>query len=363
MSEVLKYVLLHEVHVALGGKMVPFAGYSMPLRYSTDTQEHMCVREAVGLFDVSHMGQIFVSGRQATAFLQQVTTNDVAQLAIGQAQYTCITHEDGGIVDDVIVYKLTENEYFIVVNASNTHKDHAHLLKYILPDTQIQNQSDNWCLFALQGPKAKEVLKSISQEKIEEIKYYHFIQGQIAGVEAIISNTGYTGAGGFELMVKNTDAINLWQAVMKTGEPYGIQPIGLGARDTLRLEMGFALYGNDINDHTTPIEAGLGWITKFYKTFNGGDILKKQKEEGVTKKLIGFVMTERAIPRAHYEICDHEGKNIGEVTSGGHSPLLQLGIGLGYVHTSHATENKDIYIKIRENLAKAVVKKPPFIQK
>ncbi|HNR73258.1 MAG TPA: glycine cleavage system aminomethyltransferase GcvT, partial [Cyclobacteriaceae bacterium] len=296
-----KNIPLHNLHVKLGGKMVPFAGFNMPVRYSSDIEEHMTVRNGVGVFDVSHMGEFKVEGPQALDLIQRITSNDASKLIDGQAQYTCLPNEQGGIVDDLIVYRIKENDYFIVVNAGNIQKDWNWFVAHNTKGAILKNLSDEYCLFAVQGPKAVSVLKKLTGTDLSAIKYYHFAIGTFAGVQDVImSNTGYTGAGGFEIYVKNADAEKVWHAIFETGKDVGIKPIGLGARDTLRLEKGFCLYGNDIDDTTSPLEAGLGWITKFTKDFTNSVNLKKQKDEGVKRKLVGFKMIDRGIPRHDY---------------------------------------------------------------
>lgn len=360
--EQLKYIPLNDLHVKLGGKMVPFAGYNMPVRYSSDLDEHMTVRNAVGVFDVSHMGEFTIHGPQALDLIQRVTSNDVSKLVNGQAQYTCLPNDKGGIVDDLIIYKMKDDDYLIVVNASNIEKDWNWFSRFNSNGAEMRNISDDMCLFAVQGPKATEVLQKLTNKDLSTIKYYHFTIGKLAGVDnVIISNTGYTGAGGFELYVHKKDAEKVWQKVFDAGKESGIKPIGLGARDTLRLEMGFCLYGNDIDDTTSPLEAGLGWITKFTKDFTNSDKLKKQKQEGVKRKLVGFKMTEKGIPRHDYTIKDASGSGIGKVTSGTISPVLSTGIGLGYVSTEFSQPGSEIFIDVRGKNLKATVQKPPFI--
>lgn len=360
--EQLKYIPLNDLHVKLGGKMVPFAGYNMPVRYSSDLDEHMTVRNAVGVFDVSHMGEFTIHGPQALDLIQRVTSNDASKLVNGQAQYTCLPNDKGGIVDDLIIYKMKDDDYLIVVNASNIEKDWNWFSRFNTNGAEMRNISDDMCLFAVQGPKATEVLQKLTNKDLSTIKYYHFTIGKLAGVDnVIISNTGYTGAGGFELYVHKKDAEKVWQKVFDAGKESGIKPIGLGARDTLRLEMGFCLYGNDIDDTTSPLEAGLGWITKFTKDFTNSDKLKKQKQEGVKRKLVGFKMTEKGIPRHDYTIKDASGSGIGKVTSGTISPVLSTGIGLGYVSTEFSQPGSEIFIDVRGKNLKATVQKPPFI--
>ena len=357
----LKKVVLNDVHAALGAKMVPFAGYNMPVRYSSDIEEHKTVREAVGIFDVSHMGEFLVKGPKALDLIQKVTSNDASKLVPGKIQYSCLPNEEGGIVDDLLVYCMAENEYMLVVNASNIEKDWNWISKYNTEGAELENVSDNISLFAVQGPKAAQALQSLTSIDLENMVYYTFEKGQFAGVpDVIVSATGYTGAGGFEIYVPNENALTVWNKIMEAGKEFGIKPIGLGARDTLRLEMGFCLYGNDITDETSPLEAGLGWVTKFNKDFVNAANLKAQKETGVSRKLVGFEMIEQGIPRAHYEIANAEGETIGEVTSGTQSPMLNKGIGLGYVKAEYSAPGSEIYIKIRNKAVKAGVVKLPF---
>jgi aminomethyltransferase len=341
--------------------MVPFAGYMMPVRYSSDMEEHLCVRQGVGVFDVSHMGEFFVEGPQSLALIQKVTSNDASTLVIGQAQYSCYPNEVGGIVDDLIVYKMAEEKYMLVVNASNIDKDWAWINSHNTMGARLRNASDEYCLFAVQGPKAAAAMQVLTSVSLSDIKFYHFEIGDFAGIaDVIISGTGYTGAGGFEIYVKNADAERVWKKIFEAGASYGIQPIGLGARDTLRLEMGYCLYGNDITDTTSPIEAGLGWITKFTKDFTNFEALKQQKEAGVSRKLVGFVMQERGIPRGHYPIVTDVGEVIGEVSSGTQSPSMGLGIGMGYVQTAYSKVGTEIYIQIRNKNLKAQIEKFPL---
>ncbi len=357
-----KKIPLNDIHERLGAKMVPFAGYNMPVRYSSDIEEHMTVRNGVGVFDVSHMGEFKVEGPQALDLIQRITSNDASKLADGQAQYTCLPNEQGGIVDDLIVYKIKENDYFIVVNASNIEKDWSWFLKYNTKGATLKNLSDDICLFAIQGPQAIAVLQKLTPTDLSAIKYYHFDIGQFAGVDNIImSNTGYTGAGGFEIYVDKNHAEKIWSAIFEAGKEMNIKPIGLGARDTLRLEMGYCLYGNDIDDTTSPLEAGLGWITKFTKDFTNSSNLKKQKEEGVKKKLVGFKMIEKGIPRHDYALKDVSGNTIGKVTSGTQSPMLGIGIGLGYVTTELSSPGTEIFVEVRGRNLKAQVCKLPII--
>lgn len=322
------------------------------------------MRQAVGIFDVSHMGEFMVRGPQALDLIQRITSNDAAKLADGKVQYSCLPNEAGGIVDDLLVYRMGEEEYMLVVNASNIEKDWGWIEKYNTNGAELENISDELSLFAVQGPKAAEALQSLTQIDLAGMVYYTFEKGAFAGVQdVIVSATGYTGAGGFEIYVKNEDARQVFDAIMEAGKAYGIKPIGLGARDTLRLEMGFCLYGNDINDTTSPLEAGLGWITKFDKDFINAANLKAQKENGVARKLVGFEMLEKAIPRAHYEIVNAEGEQIGEVTSGTMSPSMGKGIGLGYVTTAYSKPGTEIFVRVRNKDMKAQVAKLPLYKK
>ena len=359
----MKKTALYDKHVALGAKMVPFAGFDMPVQYSGVTEEHFAVREKVGLFDVSHMGQFFVEGPQAKALLQKVTTNNLDTLEDGKAQYTCLPNETGGIVDDLIIYKMNDEKYFVVVNASNIDKDWNHISKYNAEiGATMTNASDDMSLLAIQGPKAVETLQKLTEVNLSEIPYYHFTVGTVAGVsDVIISNTGYTGSGGFEIYIKNENAETLWNAVIEAGEAFGIVPCGLASRDTLRLEKGFCLYGNDIDDTTSPLEAGLGWITKFDKDFVSKEIFAKQKEEGVTRKLVGFELTDKGVPRHDYPVVDAEGNVIGKVTSGTQSPMKKIGIGLAYVDKSHNKVGTEIFIQVRNKNIPAKVVKTPFV--
>ena len=358
-----KYIPLNDLHVNLGAKMTPFAGFNMPVRYSSDKAEHFAVRNSVGVFDVSHMGEFMLYGSKALDLIQKVTSNDASKLTDGKAQYSCLPNEKGGIVDDLLVYRVSAEEYMLVVNASNIDKDWNWIQKYNTEGVEMKNISDDICLFAVQGPKAVPTLQKITNINLSEIAYYSFVKGKIGGIEdVIISATGYTGAGGFELYVHKEQAEKLWHQIFEAGKEFDIQPIGLGARDTLRLEMGYCLYGNDIDDTTSPLEAGLGWVTKFTKPFVNAENLQKQKEEGVKRKLIAFQMADKGIPRSHYEICNEAGEAIGEVTSGSISPMLNLGIGLGYVKTEHSSLETAIFIKIREQMQAAKVVKLPFVK-
>jgi aminomethyltransferase len=357
----MKNTALTSKHIALGAKMVPFAGYNMPVQYAGINVEHDTVRKAVGVFDVSHMGEFILKGDKALDLIQKVTSNDAAKLHDGKVQYSCLPNEDGGIVDDLLVYRIDEKTYMLVVNASNIEKDWNWISKYNDMGVDMKDISDRTTLLAIQGPKAAEALQSLTDVDLGSMEYYTFKKGKFAGVDnVVISATGYTGAGGFEIYFDNAHADEIWDKVFAAGEKFGIKPIGLGARDTLRLEMGFCLYGNDIDDTTSPLEAGLGWITKFNKEFTNSDNLQKQKAEGVTKKLVGIEMIDRGIPRHDYEITDADGNTIGKVTSGTQSPSLQKPIGMGYVKTEFAKEGTEIFIKIRDNQIKATVVKPPF---
>jgi aminomethyltransferase len=360
----LKSVPLNDVHVKLGAKMVPFAGYNMPVRYSSDIEEHMAVRNDVGVFDVSHMGEFTLKGPNALDLIQRVTSNDASKLVDGQAQYSCLPNETGGIVDDLIIYKVKDNDYLVVVNASNIEKDWNWISKFNTKGVDMKNISDDICLFAVQGPKAVTVLQRLTKADLSAIKYYHFAIGEFAGVkDVIMSNTGYTGAGGFEIYVNKQHAEKVWNAIFEAGKNENIKPIGLGARDTLRLEMGFCLYGNDIDDTTSPLEAGLGWITKFTKEFTNSSAIKKQKEDGIKKKLVGFKMIDKGIPRHDYIIKDASGNTIGKVTSGTMSPVLGVGIGLGYVNQEFASPDTEIFIDVRGRGLKAAVSRLPLISK
>ncbi|QDH77589.1 glycine cleavage system aminomethyltransferase GcvT [Echinicola soli] len=364
MENTIKKVALNDKHIELGGKMVPFAGYNMPVRYSSDKEEHNTVRNGVGVFDVSHMGEFMVTGPHALSLIQKVSSNDAAKLVIGQAQYSCLPNEAGGIVDDLLVYKMDEEKYLLVVNASNIKKDWDWINKHNDMGAELENISDDMSLFAVQGPKAVETLQKITPVNLDEVKFYHFTVGEFAGKkDVIISGTGYTGAGGFEIYVKNDDALEVWNAIFEAGAAADIKPIGLGARDTLRMEMGYCLYGNDINDTTSPLEAGLGWITKFTKDFINSENLKKQKEEGVSKKLVGFKFKDKGIPRTHYPIVNESGRQIGEVTSGTMSPSMSIGIGLGYVEKEYAKPGTEIAITVRNKNLAAVVEKLPLLKK
>ncbi|MGV3639854.1 MAG: glycine cleavage system aminomethyltransferase GcvT [Adhaeribacter sp.] len=359
----LKKVALNEVHVSLGAKMVPFAGYNMPVRYSSDLEEHHAVRKAVGIFDVSHMGEFLVQGPGALDLIQSLTSNDAAKLSDGKVQYSCLPNQDGGIVDDLLVYRFAEEDYMLVVNASNIQKDWDWISQHNTAGVKLQDISDDTALFAVQGPLAIAALQPLTSLDLGAMPYYSFAKGEFAGVpDVIVSATGYTGSGGFEIYVPNARARQVWDQIMAAGKPQGIKPIGLGARDTLRLEMGYCLYGNDITDTTSPLEAGLGWITKFNKKFINSESLQRQQQEGVPRKLVGFEMLEQGIPRAHYEILDAAGEMIGEVTSGTQSPSLSKGVGMGYLRTEHSKPGSEVFIKIRNKLLPARVVKLPFFK-
>lgn len=354
-----------EKHIALGAKMAPFAGYNMPISYSGINEEHLAVRRNAGVFDVSHMGEFILKGENALDLIQRVTTNDASKLTAGKAQYSSLPNEDGGLVDDLLVYCIEENKvYMLVVNASNIEKDWNWISKFNTKGVEMHDISDKTCLLAIQGPSVSSMLQSLTEVDLVNMKYYTFAKGTFAGVEnVIISATGYTGAGGIEIYFedKNGAADKIWDALFEVGGPKGLKPIGLAARDTLRLEMGFCLYGNDIDDRTSPLEAGLGWITKFTKDFTNRATFEKQKAEGVQQKLVGFEMIDRGIPRHDYEIKTAEGETIGRVTSGTQSPSLQKAIGLGYVKTPFAVLDTEIYIAVRDKLLKAKVVKAPFL--
>lgn len=358
----MKKTALYEKHMALGAKMIPFAGYEMPVRYGSELEEHRAVRESVGIFDVSHMGEFLVKGPNALDLIQKVSSNEASKLQIGKVQYSCMPNATGGIVDDLLVYMLKPDEYMLVVNASNIQKDWDWIVQHNDMEAELDNISDNVSLLAVQGPNAEKVIQKLTRTDLSSLSYYTFSKGNILSITdgAIISATGYTGSGGFEIYVYNKFAGRVWDEVIKAGEEFGIKPAGLGARDTLRLEMGFALYGNDIDDTTSPIEAGLGWITKFSKNFVNAENLKQQKESGPQKRLIGFLMEEKGIPRSGYEILNENEDIIGKVTSGSMAPSLGIGIGMGYVQTKYATPDKKLLIAIRKRKLKAKVVKPPF---
>lgn len=359
----MKATALSNKHISLGAKMVEFAGYNMPVSYSGLNDEHHTVRNAVGVFDVSHMGEFILKGDEALELIQAVTSNDASALFDGKAQYSCLPNGKGGIVDDLIVYKIDEKTYMLVVNASNIQKDWDWISKHNTHGVDMKDISDRTSLLAIQGPKAVATLQKLTSINLSEIPYYEFRKATFNGIEnVVISNTGYTGAGGFELYFDNEHAEKLWDDIFTAGEEFGIKPIGLGARDTLRLEMGFCLYGNDIDDSTSPLEAGLGWITKFTKYFTDKDFMLKLKEQGLQRKLVGFEMIDRGIPRHDYEICDASGSVIGKVTSGTQSPSLNKAIGMGYVTTAYSKVDSEIYVKIRDKAIKAKVVKIPFLK-
>jgi len=360
----MKNIALNDTHVALGAKMVPFAGYNMPIQYEGVTAEHITVREAVGVFDVSHMGEFLVEGENALDLIQKITSNDASKLEIGDAQYSCFPNEDNGIVDDLICYRIKENTYLLVVNASNIEKDWNWVSKYNEGfNANLKDLSEEYSLLAIQGPKAVEAMQSLSSLDLGEIPFYKFKIGDFAGVEnVIISATGYTGSGGFEIYCKNEEATQIWDKVFKAGADYGIKPIGLAARDTLRLEMGYCLYGNDIDETTSPIEAGLSWITKFTKDFLNAEALAKEKEHKPERRLIAFELNERGVPRQGYDIVNESRKVIGNVTSGTMSPCLQKGIGMGYVPRELSKTGSKIYIQVRKKAIPATIVKLPFFK-
>ena len=357
----MKNTALTEKHIALGAKMVPFAGYNMPVTYEGINAEHATVRNGVGVFDVSHMGEFILKGENALDLIQRVTSNDASKLYDGKVQYSCLPNKDGGIVDDLLVYRIDEKSYMLVVNASNIDKDWNWITQFNDKGVEMHNISDRTSLLAIQGPKAADALQTLTDVDLASMEYYTFVKSTFAGVNnVVISATGYTGAGGFEIYFDNEHADKIWDAIFEAGKPFNIKPIGLGARDTLRLEMGFCLYGNDIDDSTSPIEAGLGWITKFSKPFTNSENLLAQKEAGIQKKLVGFEMIDRGIPRHDYEIADAEGSIIGKVTSGTQAPSLQKAIGMGYVAKEFSKEGTEIFINIRNTPIKAKVVKFPF---
>ena len=360
-----KRIALHDKHVALGAKMVPFAGFDMPLQYTGLAPEHHAVRNSVGMFDVSHMGEFGVKGKDAEALVAWICSNNISKVVDMQAQYNCMPNDEGGIVDDLIVYRWNSTEYTLVVNAGNIAKDWDWIMKQKEAkgfDCEIEDQSDDVSLLAVQGPNAIKVLQKLTDVDLDAIQFYHFAAGDLGGsTDVIISNTGYTGSGGFELYVWNKDASMVWDALMEAGKEFDIIPCGLAARDTLRLEKGYCLYGNDIDNTTSPIEAGLGWITKFAEPFNNQAYHKNLKENGVSRKLVGFEMVERGIPRQHYALVDAEGNTIGEVTSGTQSPSLDKAIGMGYVKPEYAAADSEIFVQIRNKTVKAKTTKLPFL--
>ncbi|MDB5271928.1 MAG: glycine cleavage system protein [Chitinophagaceae bacterium] len=361
-TETVKYLPLNDVHVALGGKMVPFGGFMMPVRYSSDINEHNAVRNNGGIFDVSHMGEFWVRGDHALAALQYLTTNDVSKLAIGQAQYSCLPNEKGGIVDDLLIYKVQEKEYLVVVNASNIDKDWNWMTSKDPVGAIWENRSEDTFLFAVQGPKVASMLQPLTPFPLDSLAYYTFAQTEFAGIKnVIVSATGYTGAGGFEIYGPMDQAEYIWNEILKAGTPKGLIPCGLGARDTLRLEMGYSLYGNDLSDETSPIAAGLSWIVKFDKEFIAKDILARQKAEGVKQKLTAFVLEDKGVPRSGFAILSNEGEVIGSVNSGSISPVIEKGIGLGYIDSAYAKIGTEIKIDVRGRQLRAKVAKLPFI--
>ena len=357
-----------DFHIDLGAKMASFVGYNMPIEYSGIKDEHITVREKVGVFDVSHMGEFWVKGSKAFSFVQKLTSNNVADLNEGKVQYSCFPNGKGGIIDDLLVYKINDETYLLVVNAANIDKDWAWCEKHAIDmgleiGKDLYNASDEICQLAVQGPLALKAMQKLTNTSVEDMEYYTFKKCDFAGIKDVIfSTTGYTGSGGCEIYVSNEDGAKLWKAVFDAGEEFGIKPIGLGARDTLRLESGFCLYGNDINDETSSIQAGLGWITKFVdgNDFIDREVWEKQKEEGVTPRLKGFIMEERGIPRQHYKVVDAEGNEIGEVTSGTMSPIINKGIGMAYLNKGFWKVGTEIFIQVRNKNIKAVVTKPPF---
>lgn len=357
----MKNTALSHIHEALGAKMVPFAGYNMPVQYEGVTAEHLSVRENVGVFDVSHMGEFIIRGKGAFELVQKVTSNDVSKLVDGKVQYTCLPNGKGGIVDDLLVYRMDQQTYFLVVNASNIAKDWDWISKHNSAGVEMVNISEDTSLLAVQGPKATAALQSLTEMNISDMKYYTFQKGNFAGKEnVLISTTGYTGAGGFEIYFKNEDAEEIWKAIFEAGKECNITPVGLAARDTLRLEMGFCLYGNDIDDTTSPLEAGLGWITKFTNDFVDSDFLQKQKEAGITKRLVGFELVDRGVPREGYDVVNQEGEKIGNVTSGTMAPSLKKAIGLAYIPKGMTAPGTEIYIAVRKKQLKAKVVTLPF---
>lgn len=360
----MKQTALTETHIALGAKMVPFAGYNMPVQYEGVTAEHETVRNGVGVFDVSHMGEFLVEGPHALELIQKVSSNDASKLEIGKAQYSCLPNATGGIVDDLIIYRIKDETYLLVVNASNIDKDWEWISSHNTFGADMRNISDDYSLLAIQGPKAVEAMQTLSSHDLSSIKFYNFVIGDFAGIKhVIISATGYTGSGGFEIYCKNSEVKQIWDKVLEAGADCGIKPIGLAARDTLRLEMGYCLYGNDIDETTSPIEAGLSWICKFNKEFINSDILQAEKERTPERKLVAFQMDERGIPRQGYDIVDSNGKTIGNVTSGTMSPSMGVGIGLGYVPTVFAKLDSKVLIQVRKKAIPATIVKLPFYKK
>jgi aminomethyltransferase len=355
----------HKYHLEMGARMVPFAGFEMPLEYKGIKHEHLLVREKAGVFDVSHMGEIRIKGKGAASLVQRITSNDIARLVPGMIQYSCFPNASGGIVDDLLVYCYGPDEYLLVVNASNTDKDFDWIKSNNREGARVENESEYTAQLAVQGPGAVALLQKITPVDLSAVPYYHFVTGEMAGETGLlISNSGYTGAGGFEIYMQNEQASAVWEAVLEAGQEFGLEPAGLACRDTLRLEMGYCLYGNDIDESTSPLEAGLGWITKFSEgnDFINRPALEQQRKAGLTRKLIGFELGERGIPRQHYPILDGTGRNIGEVTSGTMSPMTGKGIGMGYVESSYSPEGTGIFIGVRNKLLKAEVVRPPFFR-
>ena len=358
-----KKITLNDFHESIGGKMVPFAGFYMPVRYSSDNEEHKCVREGVGVFDVSHMGEFLLKGEKALDLIQKICSNDASILFDGKIQYAYLPNFDGGVVDDLLIYRVNAKEYFLVVNAGNIEKDWNWISSQNTFGVEMKNLSDATSLFAVQGPKATETLQKLTSVDLFKMDYYTFVSAEFAGHSNItLSATGYTGAGGFEIYLPNEIAEDVWKKIFEAGKEFDIKPIGLGARDTLRLEMGYCLYGNDITDTTSPLEAGLGWVTKFTKDFINSENLFAQKQAGLKRKLVGIEMIDRGIPRSHYEIYDKDGNIIGEISSGTQSPTLGKGIAMGFVKTEFAKMGTEVFIKIREKLIKAQVCKMPFVK-
>ena len=357
----MKDTALTSTHLELGAKLVPFAGYNMPVQYEGVNIEHETVRESVGVFDVSHMGEFLIEGPNALELIQKVSSNDASKLTVGKAQYSCLPNATGGIVDDLIIYRVKEETYLLVVNASNIEKDWNWISSHNTMNATMRDISEDYSLLAIQGPKAVEAMQSLSSHDLAEIKFYNFIVGDFAGIEyVIISATGYTGSGGFEIYCKNSEVKQIWDKVLEAGADFGIKPIGLAARDTLRLEMGYCLYGNDIDETTSPIEAGLGWICKFNKAFVNSEALEDEKQRTPERKLVGFELDDRGIPRQGYDIVDSSGRTIGQVTSGTMSPSLGKGIGMGYVPVVFSDAGSKIYIQIRKKRIPATVIKTPF---
>lgn len=362
MTEISKKIALHDLHVELGAKIIPFAGFEMPVRYSSDKAEHLCVRNGVGVFDVSHMGEFYLKGPGALALIQKVSANDASVLYNGKIQYSYLPNETGGVVDDLLVYRIEEDEYMLVVNASNIEKDWKHIAKYKTEDVAMVDLSEEICLLAVQGPKALKTLQKLTPVPLNNLEYYTFTKGSFAGFsDIILSVTGYTGAGGFEIYVPKEFAKDIWQKIFEAGKEFDIQPIGLGARDTLRLEMGYCLYGNDLSDTTSPLEAGLGWVTKFSKDFVASEVLKEEKSVGLKRKLVCIKMEDKGIPRQHYSICNGIGETIGEITSGTLSPSLNIGIAMGYVKQEYSKIGSQVFVEIRDKLLPGIVVKAPFV--